>query len=87
MRDWQTSSGGSLLMKLIPRSNARIVRNMGIDRGIALMRLRRLTVFYVAKILMTRFLVMQRLALSAIRWGMWSNNVLREILSNVECVD
>ena len=87
MRDWQTSSGGSSLMKLIPRSNARIVRNMGIDRGIALMRLRRLTVFYVVKILMTRFLVMQRLALSAIRWGMWSNNVLREILSNVECVD
>ena len=74
-------------MKLIQLSNVRIVRNMGIDRGIALMRLRRLTVFYVVKILMTRFLVMQRLALSAIRWGMWSNNVLREILLNVECVD
>ena len=87
MRDSQTSSGGSSLMMLIRLSNARIVRSMGIGRGTARMRLRRLTVFYAAKILMTRFLVMQRHALSAIRWGMWYNNVLREILSNVECVD
>ncbi len=87
MRDWLTSSGGSSLMKSIPLSSARIVRSMGIGRGTAHMRQRRLTAFYVVKILMTPFHAMQKHALSAIRWAMWHSNVLREILSNVECVD
>jgi hypothetical protein len=87
MRDSQISSGGSLLMRLIQLSSARIVRNTGIGRGTARMRLRELTVFYVVKIVMTLFHVMQRHALNVIRWVMWLNNAVREILSNVECVD
>ncbi len=87
MRDWLTSSGGSSLMKSILLSSARIVRSMGIGRETARMRQRRLTAFYVVKILMTRFSVMQKHALSVIRLGMLHSNVLREILSNVECVD
>lgn len=87
IRGWQISSGGSLQMKLIQLSNARIVRNMDIDKGTARMRQRRKTVFFVVKILMTPFHAMQRHALSAIRWDMWHSNVQREILSNVECVD
>jgi hypothetical protein len=87
MRDSQISSGGSLLMRLIRLSSARIVRNTGIDRGTARMRLRELTVFYAVKIVMTLFHVMQRHALNVIRWVMWHNNAVREILSNVECAD
>jgi hypothetical protein len=67
MRDLLTSNGGSSLMKSIRRSSARIVRSMGIGRETARMRQRRLTAFYVAKILMTPFHVMQKHALSAIR--------------------
>jgi hypothetical protein len=87
MRDSQINSGGSLLMRLIRLSSARIARNTDIGRGTARMRLRELTVFYVVKILMTHFRVMLRHALNVIRWVMWHNNAVREILSNVECAD
>ena len=67
MRDLRIRSGGSSQMKLIRLSNAKIVRNMDIDRETVHMRPRRKTVFYVEKILTTHFRAMKRHVLSVTR--------------------